>query len=62
MNTKHPQGMCFGDENGTLWLVNRKGLTLEKIKVFNSPILGIIVNSENNKMVAYGKSVAILLY
>jgi len=49
----------IGDEEGTVWHVKENGLTLNKVKVFDSPVSGIEYMS-GNKIMAYGANLAIL--
>lgn len=42
-----------GDEEGTVWSIKENGLTLNKIKVFDSPVEGI-AQMNNGQLMAYG--------
>lgn len=49
----------IGDEEGTIWHVKENGLTLNKIKVFDSSVVGIELR-RSGKILIYGANVAIV--
>lgn len=49
----------IGDEEGTIWHVKENGLTLNKIKVFDSSVVGIEL-IRSGKILIYGANVAIV--
>lgn len=47
-----------GDEEGTLWSIKENGLTLNKTKMFDSPVQGIM-EMVNGQVMGYGPSIFI---